>query len=264
MKRLLILVISLCVRTFDLVAGAFQRRRRAVRRTGVVLYYHAIKPHQRQRFAEQMDRVSTLAVPFAAGSPQTMRAARNVAVTFDDGFRSVVDNAVPELAQRGIPFTVFVPSGCLGDRPSWIASPQHPSWNETVLSAEELRALAGHPLATVGSHSITHPDLGRVDAERARRELAESKDALQESSGVTIDLFSFPHGVHSPQLIGLARNAGYRRVFTVEPALVDEDGTQFVVGRVAVDPDDWPIEFRLKLAGAYRWKQLLHREWRTA
>lgn len=264
MKRFLILLISLTVRAFDLVMACLQSRRRA-HRTGVVLYYHAIKPHQRRRFAEQMDRVSTHAFAFSAGSPETMRAAeRNVAVTFDDGFRSVVDNAVPELAKRGIPFTIFVPSGCLGERPSWIGSPEHPSWNETVLSADELRALAGHPLATVGSHSITHPNLARVDRERAGRELVESKHALQQSSGAAIDLFSFPHGAHSLPLIEQARHAGYRRVFTVEPTLAEHDGAQFVVGRVAVDPDDWPIEFHLKLAGAYRWKQLLHRERRTA
>ena len=39
---------------------------------------------------------------------------------------------------------------------------------------------------------------------------------------------------------------------------VGKRATEFVVGRVATDPGDWPIEFRLKLMGAYRWIAFAH------
>jgi peptidoglycan/xylan/chitin deacetylase (PgdA/CDA1 family) len=260
MRRLIALAISLAVRGWDVIRSRVQwRLNQAVPCTGVVLYYHAVKPHQRQRFAVQMDELLEGASPFSAGSLEAMRGeGRNVAVTFDDGFRSVVENAVPELAKRRIPFTIFVPSGCLGERPSWVHDPAHPSWEEQVLSAAELRAVASMPLATLGSHSITHPNLVELDVVRAEQELADSRSALQAAVGSTIDLFSFPHGAHSAALIDQARRAGYRRVFTIEPTTVDRDPDLFTVGRVAADPDDWPVEFRLKIAGAYRWRHYVN------
>ena len=237
-----------------------RRSGRPVRATGIVLYYHAVKSHQRRRFAWQLDELLKRAVPFPADLPESMRpGTRNVAVTFDDGFRSVVDNALPELAQRGIPFTVFVPSGCLGERPSWVRNPEHPSWDERVLSGEELRALVAAPLVTIGSHSITHPNLTTLNRAQSEQELAGSKAQLEAAAGVTIDLFSFPHGAHSGALIDQALRIGYRRVFTVEPTIIDSDADAIDIGRVAADPGDWAVEFRLKLAGAYRWRHYFHR-----
>jgi peptidoglycan/xylan/chitin deacetylase (PgdA/CDA1 family) len=208
-----------------------------------------------------MDQLVKSTLPFAAGAPESMRPERwHAAVTFDDGFHSVVENAVPELEKRSIPFTVFVPSGCLGARPSWIGDPGHPAWEERVVSTSELRALAALPLATVGSHSVTHPNLLALPPACARRELAQSRLQLQAAADATIDLFSFPHGAHDEALLTEARRTGYRRVFTIAPMIVDHGQDSFVIGRVAADPDDWPMEFRLKLAGAYRWRGHLRRE----
>lgn len=260
-KRFLALVVSLVLCGLDLVRDWVLRRLgRPLPRRGVVLYYHAVKPRQRSRFARQMDEILKRARPFPAGTPQAVAGgARSVAITFDDGFRSVVENAAPELAKRRIPFTLFVPSGSLGERPSWVRDPKHPSWDERVLTIKELRALASTRLATIGSHAVTHRNLLRLDPAEARREMAQSRVELKAALGSDVDLFSFPHGAHSPEHLDHARQAGYRHVFTIEPANVGEKPDDFVIGRVAVDPEDWPLEFRLKIAGAYRWRCWLHR-----
>src|SRR5215469_16077431 len=223
MRRISRLALSLAVRGFDVVHSRVRRwlGRQPVP-MGIVLYYHAVQRHQRARFARQMDELLKCARPFPAGSPEKMReAAHNVAVTFDDGFRSAVENAVPELQKRGIPFTIFVPAGCLGERPSWVGDPRHPFWEESVLSATELRVLAGVPLATVGSHSCTHPNLAHLDRGDAVEELGRSKTDLEVASGVNVELFSFPHGAYTTELLDAARQIGYRRVFTIEPVTID-------------------------------------------
>src|SRR5207245_1160814 len=66
-------------------------------------------------------------------------------------------------------------------------------------------------------------------------------------------LFSFPHGSFNAKLVEWCREAGYERVFTILPTLAFSDPREFVTGRVSVEPTDWPLEFRLKLLGAYRW-----------
>jgi peptidoglycan/xylan/chitin deacetylase (PgdA/CDA1 family) len=255
-KRVLIVAISLAVAGYDLLRHRLgQWLNHSIPPTGVILYYHAIRADQRKRFARQMDTLLAMARPFSAASfGESLLGGRHAAVTFDDGFRSVVENAVPELEQRNIPFAMFVPSGSLGARPSWVKHSSHPSWSEEVLTASELRSLSSMPLATIGSHSITHPNMLRLDQGSADYELRQSRDDLERVLGKPIELFSFPHGAFNNVLLDQARRAGYRRVFTIEPKSVEMKANAFAVGRVSVEPDDWLLEFRLKIAGAYRWR----------
>jgi hypothetical protein len=68
-----------------------------------------------------------------------------------------------------------------------------------------------------------------------------------------VKLFSSPYGEFNDRVIEGCREAGYLRVFTTVPYLAFSESQEFVTGRVGAAPTDWPIEFRLKLAGAYRW-----------
>ena len=121
------------------------------------------------------------------------------------------------------------------------------------MTPEELKWVAAEPLVTIGSHTVSHSNLLQVSTLEATRELAASKSELENLLGRSVEWFSFPHGAHSASLVGLAREAGYRRVFNIEPTRVDPLQPGYVNGRVAADPDDWRLEFFLKIHGAYRW-----------
>ena len=254
MKRLLKLAISLLVRAWDiLVALALRLLGRRPQTTCVVIYYHAITPADRPRFARQMDSLLRLAKPV----PCTLAAlpgsgAHYCAVTFDDGFVSVLENALPELEARNIPAAFFVPTGSLGGPPAWV-KPSSPASHQRVLSADQLAAVKDHRLLTIGSHSVTHLNFLELDLAQARLELERSKAQLESILGRKVGLFSFPHGECDAATVGLARAAGYARVFTINPCNAFTGPNNFVIGRVLADPADWPLEFRLKVLGAYRW-----------
>src|SRR5262249_36275419 len=76
-----------------------------------ILYYHSVPSSKRSGFARQMEVLAQRAqiVP-ADWSGEIDPARPTVAITFDDAFTSVIDNALPELAKRGLPCTIFVPS----------------------------------------------------------------------------------------------------------------------------------------------------------
>lgn len=247
------LLISLSLAGFDALASAFRRI------TGlgpgastVVLYYHAIPAGSRPQFAAQMDMLQRLTVPVDAEHDTHGTIGRSSAVTFDDAFVSVVDHALPELRTRSIPCTIFVPTGSLGHRPGWIGT-SHPDGGEVVASPEMLRAIASDPLVGIGSHSVSHPNFRRLDDASARDELIRSKRDLESLLGKPVRSFSFPHGAYTPRSLELARECGYTRVFTIEPERLNGAPRSLTVGRVRVEPTDWPIEFRLKAIGAYRW-----------
>jgi peptidoglycan/xylan/chitin deacetylase (PgdA/CDA1 family) len=254
MKRLLKLAISLVVRAWDVfVLFALGILGRRPQQSCVFVYYHAIPPGQRARFARQMDDLLRVAKPVPAGLPALPDSPTHFcAVTFDDGFVSVLENALPELELRNIPATFFIPTGSLGEPPGWVKAGS-PACHQRVLSAEQLAGLRDHQLLAIGSHSISHPNFLKLDPAQARRELEHSKAQLEAILGHQVGLFSFPHGECDAQTIALARATGYDRVFTINPSNAFTSADDFVQGRVLVDPADWHLEFRLKLLGAYRW-----------
>jgi peptidoglycan/xylan/chitin deacetylase (PgdA/CDA1 family) len=220
---------------------------RAARSSCVVVYYHSVDATQRARFAKQLDQLLSYAKPIAATEATTLQpGTRHVAVTFDDGFKNFYECALPELVKRGIPATMFVIADVIGKT----FGPE--GYAQEVMSLEQIRALP-ESLVTIGSHTLTHPLLPSIDLDQATREIALSRAKLEEQLHRRIVLFSFPYGGFDQQLVEICHEAGYQRIFSTLPYLAFKEPREYVTGRVRVDPTDWPLEFRLKLAGAYRW-----------
>src|SRR5260221_220853 len=75
----------------------------------VAIYYHQVSPENRSRLAWQMDHLWRWAKPIRVEDwDSTSPQSRDVLVTADDGWLSFVENALPELAQRKIPLTLFI------------------------------------------------------------------------------------------------------------------------------------------------------------
>jgi len=221
---------------------------RPVQGVFVVLYYHSVPPGQRRRFVRQMKDLTRWAKPVHCDGARLAPGVHHVAVTFDDGFRSVFENAIPEMVKRGIPSTIFIPSGHIGASARWFGEES----GQVIMSADEVRKVASE-LTWIGSHTVNHSKLLALNEDQARRELSLSKQQLEELLGRDVALFSFPYGEYNERLVHWCREAGYECVFTTVPtALVPRPG-QYVQGRVSVDPGDWRLEFRLKVAGAYCW-----------
>ena len=218
----------------------------------VVLCYHAVPQNQRARFARQMDLLRQYAKPTQADvETPLLPGERYAAVTFDDVYQSTVENALPELKARNIPCTLFVVSHLPGHSPSWAGTEGYDR-EDRFVTAEQLANLPGD-LVTIGSHTMTHPHLSVLPEETAKRELFESRQFLQQTLRREIRLFAFPHGAFDDAVVNWCREAGYRRVFSIEPTMTFSNSPKYVTGRVIADPTDWELEFRLKILGAYRW-----------
>lgn len=221
----------------------------------VVLYYHGVSRAATERFKRQLDialRWAKLISLNGGGTPPVGGKRHYVALTFDDGFQSFFDNAVPELVRRSIPFAVFVPAGYLGKKPGWSEVSDFALTTEVVMTAGQLRTLPP-ALATIGAHSMTHPKFSELDGKGAWQELQQSKRVLEEVTGRKVELFSFPYGAYNQESLQLARDAGFRLVLASKPMPVRFTTETFMVGRVSVNPEDSEWEFFLKMMGCYSW-----------
>jgi peptidoglycan/xylan/chitin deacetylase (PgdA/CDA1 family) len=218
----------------------------------VILYYHAVTSDQRIKFAQQMDDLVRGYKPITLEGPKSLEKGINyVAVTFDDGYACIIENAIPELARRRIPATFFIPTGCLGQNLLWIRDGENHG-REVVITEQELKE-ARNKLIDFGSHCVSHRSLLLLSEQEARNEIFESKHDLERILNKKIRFLSFPHGDFKSEHVKWAREAGYERVFSILPTLGFLDPGEYITGRVGVDPADWRIEFCLKLRGAYRW-----------
>ena len=121
---------SLLVRSGAVGVARHRRRRRPA-----ILAYHNVVPDDTplqgdrslhvplSRFRQQLDllRETHDVVPLDSlrESDATAKERPVAAITFDDAYRGAVTTAVAELVKRGVPGTIFVAPGLLGDRSFW-------------------------------------------------------------------------------------------------------------------------------------------------
>jgi peptidoglycan/xylan/chitin deacetylase (PgdA/CDA1 family) len=200
-----------------------------------------------------MDLLIKWAKPISSQVRGDLQArAHHAVVTFDDGFENVLIHALPEMEKRKIPSTLFIPSSNLGRFPAWLNNTDSLERFETIVSPTRLKCL-DEGLISIGSHGVTHKNFADLDEAEIRQELRESKRALEAILHREVTEFAFPYGQYKPTDLTDAKQAGYKRVFTIRPGFAFSEKGEFVTGRIDVSPKDWYLEFWLKLMGAYRW-----------
>ena len=80
------------------------------------------------------------------------------------------------------------------------------------MSANQIAELSASPYVTIGAHSLYHNDLARVNINDAMAELVNSKIFLENITQKSIIGFAFPYGSYSPEVITLAKSAGYTQL----------------------------------------------------
>jgi peptidoglycan/xylan/chitin deacetylase (PgdA/CDA1 family) len=173
-----------------------------MRRDPLILMYHGVAevpedPNHLfvspRRFAEQMAWLERRGLK-GVGVGSLIDAMREnggrglVGITFDDGYASVLESALPELKRRHFGATVFILSDRLGCTSDWDVGPTWP-----LLGADEVRTLAAAGIE-IGSHGSTHLRLAGATAEQLASEVHASRLKLAALVGTEIRGFAYPYG----------------------------------------------------------------------
>ncbi|SFL40807.1 polysaccharide deacetylase family protein [Methylobacterium pseudosasicola] len=221
-----------------------------LRAGGRVLCYHSVgqralgvndvKP---ARFARQIALALDLGYRFVPASriAETGGTANELAITFDDGHRSVLTAAAPILKAHGVPWSLFVVSG----------------WCETIGSDRSASLLTWREIAElaadgveIGSHSVTHPDFGRLGEAETIEELVASRAMIERRLGFTPTSFAIPLGQSmnwTSFAQKAARAAGYRTLY----AQAEETRPAGTVPRTFVTAFDHDLIFQALLRGHF-------------
>ena len=82
------------------------------------------------------------------------------------------------------------------------------------LTAKEIRHLAQN--FEIGAHTMTHPRLNLLDEISARREIVDSKTALERIIDNPVSSFCYPYGSYNQEIQRFVREAGFERARTVK------------------------------------------------
>jgi peptidoglycan/xylan/chitin deacetylase (PgdA/CDA1 family) len=139
--------------------------------------------------------------------------ARQVVLSFDDGFRNAFENALEILSRHRFCAIQFLVSDYIGKRNEWDVS--RGDVPETLMDKSQVREwlAAGHE---IGSHSATHRNLKKLSASEARKEIFSSKKQLEDEFGVLVRHFSYPFGAVTEAVRDLVAEAGYETACTVQ------------------------------------------------
>jgi peptidoglycan/xylan/chitin deacetylase (PgdA/CDA1 family) len=133
---------------------------------------------------------------------------RAALITFDDGYRSVLEVALPWLVRFGYPAVLFVPTDFVG-RTNLFDLESEPE--EPLCDWDDLRELVRHGVA-VESHGASHRTFSELTPSERAAELEGSKAALEAELDRPVQLFAYPYGDDAgaaPQV----HEAGYRAAF---------------------------------------------------
>src|SRR3954453_7272493 len=184
------------------------KRPRGVRLKG--LY---VSPEQFERHVRELKDAGFTTTSLTELATSTTPLAKKVLITFDDGFRNVLEHAIRPLGDAGFRTIQFLVPNYLGKINEWdLRDGEVP---EALMDQHQVLdwIAAGHE---IGSHSMTHASLDRLSVRDAREEIISSKKKLEDMFAIPMVHFCYPYGAFNDAIRDVVIEAGYQTACTTE------------------------------------------------
>ena len=215
-----------------------------MKRTPILMYHNVdsaineslsslyVTPHE---FARQLNALHALgfwcvslvnALPFIREN----RRERIAVITFDDGYKDTLENALPILIQYGFSATCFVVSGLIGKTNSWDGQL---TASRPLMNAENIRQWHSAGME-IGAHSRTHRNLQTLDDVSVKEEVEGSKSDLEEILQTEVSSFAYPFGQYDDKCRSAVISAGYTAAVTASVRRSCRHYDMFALPRIGV------------------------------
>lgn len=191
---------------------------------------------------------------------------KSVVITFDDGERSVYENAFPILKERGLQASVFIVSDFIGkkwyhtveDRSYSLVLPEPIAgkrvWKFDMMDWDEIREMQKYGFE-IESHSKAHAELVTADATNLQDQILGSKIKIENQIKAPVNYFSYPWGEFNSRVQAAVEKANYHAAFTTDipnPAYFSKN--IFAIERYEISPYTSLRDFKIMVWGFMPWK----------
>ncbi|MCR3966351.1 polysaccharide deacetylase family protein [Aeromonas veronii] len=171
-------------------------------------------------------------------------------ITADDGYQDNLTRMLPLLEKYGYKAVVYVVTGEGYNR--WdVEHPTNPDTKVSLMSGEQVKALAASGHVEIGGHTLTHPRLSKLTPEQQAHEIQENKRQLEALLGYPLLSFAYPYGDLNESAKEQAITAGYRFAVATNsgPKAMHQDPYQ--IRRIAIFPRTDVFGLWRKIRGNY-------------
>ncbi len=172
---------------------------------------------------------------------------QSVAITADDGWRTVFTEMFPVIQRHKLPITLFLNPPMIGQGGAFL------TWDMVA----EMRASG---LVDIHAHTLSHPNFNEERRKRPpanyaafiRHEIADCRKLLEDKLGTQVESLAWPFGIHAPELEAAAQEAGYTAAYALGSHPVTAGAPIFALPRSQIYETDGVNRFAWMAAGHAR------------
>jgi peptidoglycan/xylan/chitin deacetylase (PgdA/CDA1 family) len=181
--------------------------------------------------------------PYLNGEKQ----GKVVGISFDDGYKNNLQNALPVLLKNNFTATCYAVSSMMGGTNSWDSGLVA---EKSLMTVADWRTWLTSGM-DVGSHTRTHADLTKLTTDESVDQIVNSKNELQDTLGCEVRHFCYPYGRFDATHIEQVRQAGYVTATTTRRGRVHVSDDLMILRRVLVAQATHLLNFSLKVITKY-------------
>ena len=234
------------------LVSSTQRTKPAYQNHRRVLMYHSINQHKQSEkdiyslsqrdFAQHVELLHELHKTENSKIVKLDSTDRSgITITFDDGYRDTLTIAAQTLADKKLPFTVFVSSANIT------------SGDSKFLNRQELIELSKISGATIGSHGHAHSHLAKMSPQDVTSDLKHSKDWLEQIVQKPVTTLSYPHGSYNNDVVRIASEIGFEFAATSKWGVFEVGTKKLEIPRIDIWSQDSRKVLQQKLLGQWEW-----------
>lgn len=146
--------------------------------------------------------------------------AKSIAVTLDDGYEDAYDNAYPVFQKYHIIGNLMIATGLIG--------------NGDYLSWDHVKEMVHSGSVYLTDHTWSHANVGGSNSDKIKYEIETCRQQLEQQTGQTADIFTYPYGTFGATAIAILRQDGFKAAFTTNPGFYQCDSFLFTLHRTRI------------------------------
>jgi peptidoglycan/xylan/chitin deacetylase (PgdA/CDA1 family) len=140
---------------------------------------------------------------------------------------------------------MFIVADRIGGDNDWMQARGRP--RRRLMDITQIRDMQAAGI-TIGSHTLSHPQLPDCTPEDMRTEIADSKARLEDVLSTPVTHFAYPFGLYNDKARRLVEQCGYRSACSTRPGFNNEKADRYGLRRIEVFGSDrlWHLRQKMK------------------
>lgn len=190
--------------------------------------------------------------------PDTKLKSPKVILSFDDGYEDNFTDAFPILKEFGYSAIFYLPYNFIGKDDMYPRDKKESNLiqHNRIMDWTQIKSIHNAGME-IGSHTLSHQNLTKMNATKAKKEIFESKNRLEQKLGLKVTSFCYPGGYFNEKHVYWTEKAGYLSACTTANGCY-QNGSKYKIPRIAVLASDTFFIFKQKLIGDMNFFNLIH------